>query len=392
MGKSKISQEEKLLREARYAAALAHAKKLEKDAHTGNKKRKDVDVLVGFLALPPRRYELRSAESYLNRSYNLRTQIIGLVDHLFGRYPAPDFLYRSVLSPAGFQVMYRSMPADYDNAKRRLHQEWLMAALHGKSVAKAMSGVLTKKETHYFLKAPDHNGIEQNLFWAKCAAMGIDPDGSQFLTEWFGNERMLGVIGDRLEDMLRFYATAYSNLGSWGCRYVTDFIRTAIHNPRFSFKGRTRTSMEELSRTWHRTWYAGNFGELITWKPMLSGSWQHSEEGVTATAEELTSNQALGEEGQRQRHCVYLYAQQCLSGFASIATMGFERERKELCRLTIGNPTRVANDHADPRLRKPRSVRRGDEVRPPLGGRAGPRHPRDLRWRTVSSRFALLRP
>jgi len=339
MGKLKskiqIKKEEKLAREARYQAALIGAKRQEKSAFSGSKKRKDVGVLVNYIALPSRRYELRPAEAYSARSYDLGTQILGLVDHLFGRYRAPAFLYQAILNPHGFKVLYGADQAPYPTHERLRHQSWLMAALRGESVARAMAGTLNKKEAHCFLQAPNHNCIESNVFWARCLAAGLPAEGCQFVTQQFCSEEMLKLIGNRLEDLLRFYALAYPSMGRYEVREITDFVRAVLRNESFSFKGRTYGSMKKLCDEWHTTTYAGYVGEFRFWKGILGKSWEGESKGVKAYAYELTTNRALAEEGKRQRHCVFTYVWACVHDESRIVSIRFHQGDAEFSRLTI---------------------------------------------------------
>lgn len=333
--KLEIKKEHEKARAIEYQKSLVRAKQQAKREDLGPRKRKELTVLLDFLTLPPRRYMLRCAEEYRPRSYNLGRQVIGLVDHLFGRYPAPAFLYQPVLRGDNRLVDQRYVYPGYGCKERVLHRDWLLAVLRGESLAKKMKDVLTKKEVHWFLRAPAENTVQENLFWAKCATAGIPGTMCQFLVEnlWTPDcERMMAA---RLADILRFYATYQQNLRGYELRNMTDYVRAVIQNRNFSFKGRTYGSMVKLAHDWHRTSYVGVIHERLSWKASFTKVWETMHEGCHVRFIELTNNRGLAEEGHKQRHCVFLYSRSCESGHTAIVSMRFTMDHRETRRLTI---------------------------------------------------------
>lgn len=331
----KYKKELEAAKERGYLRSLKVAKYHEKRMDIGKRKRKELEVLLKFLNLPSRRHQIRPEEDYRPKSYNLGRQVIGLIDHLFGIYPAPAFLYQPVLHERGLMLVYGWSTVEYTLKERKLHSEWLLTVLKGESIAKKLKGVLTKKEAHWFLKAPEQNTVNQNLFWAKCAAAGIPETMCQFLTEHLWSPENERLMGDRLPDILRFYATFQSNLRGYALRNITDFVRDVIRNRSFSFKGRTYGSMAKLSYDWHRTGFNGAVEHRQNWRPLFTSLWEIEMFGLNVRAIELTNNRMLGEEGRKQRHCVFTYTHGCVQGYERIVSMRFSGPCREVSRLTI---------------------------------------------------------
>lgn len=330
-----IRKDNELARAQAYDNALSRAKKAARAADIGHRKRKDIDVLLHYLTLPARKYQIRPAETFRTKSYNLGRQVVGLIDHLFGRYPAPQFLYQPALNEQGLNLVFGWGYAEYSGRDRALHKEWLVTVVRGESLAKALKGILTKKEVHWFLQAPAENTIKENLFWARCAAAGIPGYTCQFLVQHLWSPENEAMMGDRVDDILRFYAVYDAQLRGHEMRNMTDFIRAVIANRRFSFKGRTYGSMVKLCQEWHRLSYVGVIQQRETWKPLMGSPWQAVVRGFTIRVIELTDNRSLAEEGRKQRHCVFLYTASCISGRTRIMSMRTYVGSREEYRLTI---------------------------------------------------------
>jgi hypothetical protein len=304
-------------------------------------KRRPADELAPYLAVPLHNTNtLREPDHFQARSYNLSRQVLTLIDYLFVRYPVPVFLYRSMLSYAGLQLVFEEAAGKTKGLPpESRYRDWFLAVARGESFAKMVKGVLTKREAHWFLQAPGGNSIEENLFWAKAAAAGVPLDGCDYLVGRFrpGN---LAQIGSRLPDMLRFYADAWPEMRGHDKDEITDFVRTIVLDREFSFKGRTFGSMRKLCHEWHRTVYAAKVREYQSWSPIFP-LWEDQSPARRLRAIELTSNRALADEGQKQRHCVFTYTDMCLQGRCSIVSLRWyedledDRAPRELSRITV---------------------------------------------------------
>lgn len=339
-----IRKEKEEERDRRLREVLAAARAEARAQDGGPAKRRSNDFLMRYLSVPlwhPK--AIRPEESYRARSYNRGRQVLGLIDHLFGRYRVPLFLYRAVLSHEGIELVFESplkkkLQAGETPPEAR-YRAWFFAVAQGQSFAKAANDVFTKREAHWFLQAPSHNRIDQNVFWAKAAAAGIPRAGCDYLLERLGSG--IARAGDRLPDLLRFYAEAWPRMRGYDADEITDFVRAMLENREFSFKGRTFGSMRKLCQEWHHSFYACPVREYRSW-PRALPSWENRPKGYVVLAEELTSNRALNDEGRVQRHCVFTYTSRCVQGLTRIVSVRWydagpfsEGPPREAFRLTL---------------------------------------------------------
>jgi hypothetical protein len=282
---------------------------------------------------------IRPESHFRARSYNLSRQVLALIDHLYVRYPVPLFLYRTMLSPEGQELVFGIPAGKQKGHPAAPYRYWFFAVARGESFARLSREIFTKREAHWFLLAPASNSIPQNIFWARAAAAGLPAHVCDYLVARFGLAD-LWRLGDRLPDMLRFYRQAWPEMRGYDRDEITDFVRAALQNPEFSFKGRTFGSMRKLCQEWHRTVYAEKVREYRAWSPMLP-PWEHRIPGGRVQATELTSNRTLAEEGKVQRHCVFTYTSRCLQGLSRIVSIRWyalaadDAEGLEVTRLTL---------------------------------------------------------
>jgi hypothetical protein len=372
MGKKQTEIQLKKANEAIKLAALQRAldkaKKANRATNQGGQKRKDAWFLSQFVAVPlGGNNAVRQRADFAAKSYNLGRQVIGLIDHMFVKYPVPTFLYRSVLSRSGIQLALGPNQRDPDfwrDSGTPQFVRWFLIAAQGGSLAKELKDVLTKKEVHCFLQAPWENTIVRNLFWAKCFAAGIPAKTCQFLTDQIGGKNQQKEMGDRIDDVVRFYANEHARMRGNDLQQITDFVRAVIAEPAFSFKGRTLGSMVKLSEEWHQAVFSVKVTEFKSWIPMFGG-WEHKSKGQLIRAVELTNSRALADEGRRQKHCVWSYVNSCANGHARIVSIRWLVDSHdplnpgpELSRLTLevrmqqravvqirGKVNREAEDH-----------------------------------------------
>ncbi|MBV6457721.1 MAG: hypothetical protein HONBIEJF_00838 [Fimbriimonadaceae bacterium] len=322
---------------ARLEEALAKFRQQQR-AEITSVKRPDSALLLRYVSVKSLDGLLiRSPEDFRSSTYNRSRRLQQFVDHLFVRYPTPDFLYRSVLTPEGWAVFRPDAPAIRKPAG--WEREAFFAAAQGTSVANVMRDRLTRKETHWFLQAPATNSAQQNVVWAKFVGSGVPIPLANTLLRRFGTRDVQKEIGHRMDEIARFYARESAGMSDMTLSTITDYICAACRDPSFSLSGRTLGSVIELSRLWHATDVTGGRIPLVTWSPFLP-LWERDLGDATVRAVELTSNRALAEEGRKQRHCVFTYASYCRSGATAIASIRWivydDREAPKIIkRLTV---------------------------------------------------------
>src|ERR1041385_7624217 len=90
---------------------------------------------------------------------------MGLLNHLYVRYPVPPFLYQACIrSDAPFSDWHA------------MYRQWFITLAQGGSFSKLVKGFLTSKEAFVFLSAPATHHIHENVWWAKMKVAGM-PNG-----------------------------------------------------------------------------------------------------------------------------------------------------------------------------------------------------------------------
>lgn len=328
------AQQELILKEA-----LARANAEEKAARARQAERRSISQLSKQIALTlDLGCSLRRADTYQPKTYNEGRRIIGLINHVYSRYPAPWFLYRCALTDAAEEDIYgRCTYADKKAEQRRKRdQEWLVAVLQGKSLFKAAKSHMTRMEAHHFLLAPTNFTVEEALLYARAAAAGVPHAFLPSLVGDFGNEWLLRRIGARLHDLLRFLAEALPQMGPRERIEVRDYLVHALEDKKFSLKGRTLRSVLNLCEEWHKENYFSGTCRYMEWpqryKPkqlQLAGEW--------VEIVELTNTRLLSEEGRTQLHCVFSYGEYCMDGTSAIVSfrwLGHSKGNKSTRRVT----------------------------------------------------------
>lgn len=305
--------------DARVALALKKAKEEEKKSRLGSVKRKPVEVLARYLALSPKSGRcIRPADAFRTRSHNLGTQIVDLIDHLFVGYRPPRFLYETMLSPQGKHQVFGNCRERSHNDERR-YREWFRTISLGFSFADIAIGTLTKKQAHWFLLAPSGNDIETNIIWAKVRHAGLaENDCDRFVARF--DPTACSTIGDRLPELIRFYQKYANQMRDRERDLLDDYVRAAHEDERFSMRGRTLASIRRLSRDWHRYAWGYRYFTFRAWEPAIP-LWEKRVNRFLVRAIELSDNRALAAEGEKQRHCVVTYAEDCVRRDCRIVSM-----------------------------------------------------------------------
>lgn len=294
--------------------------------------------------------------------------------HLFARYPVPTPLERVWLDSD-----------DLDAEEVRLRKRWYIAVAGGGSLYKAEAREwLTRKEVHAFLNPPGDLSFEE-AFWFAIARSSTEDTGTA-----------LRIAGSKIartprqefafwRDVARFFAVNPVSLEEIDdcCDFLADRHE---RDEGYSLKGRTLSSVRRQVREWHRDVAAiarieaarlraaanpnsaiGATAQGRRWSgsPLADWSWHPSAKDAKARREEYTLTQLvtaheLVSESRAMRHCVWTYADKCISGRASIWSLRRHADGRIDRLLTIEMDSRcqviqvrgLANRLAKPEERK----------------------------------------
>jgi hypothetical protein len=310
--KARKMQEEQ--REQAIQRALAsRSKALESSKRDKKQKKKSVGELLSLMNLSGiEGTALRPINTYIPKSYNLDRQLVGLLNHLFVRYPVPDFLFQACIKDG----------SDPFKDRQEIYRHWFVTLAQGGSFPKLVKGYMTSKEAYLFLSAPTANRIHENVWWAKMKAAGLPVGVIEKLIERIFSHYFFDDPGGRLAEAIQFYARFHQDMNKVTFGEVTDFLAWKLRQDRaFSLKGRTVASVVKLTNEWHVLMQKAKLGHNVEWKGLELPDWEHVARDKTWAVVELRNNKELMNEGRKQKHCVYSYVQWCVAGRSAIFSL-----------------------------------------------------------------------
>jgi len=278
--------------------------------------------VVGASIIPKyvSRYKKRQLRDYDNwtyrgKSHKIEKQQIELIRHAFAKYRVPRFLEQIFISE--------------DKDKFDTFSKWYLAVAQGESLYKTCTrGILSKKETHFFIQAPDDLSVRQAIWWARAVAISNDIGIARRITQTaiaradYKNEFWI--------DVHRFFTNNPVPLKE--LEELLDYVISAhAENDNWTIKKRSLEAIRRHSERWHRDMsklqYIGGGawdGMDIPLRRYKTGKFdpnpQHNTETKWVIYEIRTGNE-LAREGNRMRHCVAGYKPRCMSGQCAIFTM-----------------------------------------------------------------------
>ncbi len=255
---------------------------------------------------------MRPIDGYLPRSHNLDKQLIGLLNHLYVRYPVPAFMYQACIKAS--DDPFRDMHSTY--------REWFVALAQGGSFQKLAKGFMTSREAYAFLSAPSGRHIHENVWWAKMRVAGLPVPLIEKLIERLFGHYFFDDPHGRLAEVIQFYARFHQDMDRVTFGEITDFIAWKLRRDRaFRLKGRTLTSMVKLTNEWQVLMQKAKLGQNVEWAGLGLRDWELEARDRIWTVEELRDNRELLNEGRKQKHCVYSYVYWCKTGRSAIFSL-----------------------------------------------------------------------
>jgi hypothetical protein len=267
---------------------------------------------------------VRDPMTWKRTSRNIDRQVQSFANHCFAKYVVPDCL--------------SDVWAADSKAK---HRAWYLWIGQGKNI-RARTDLplhLTKKMAHLIPDVPKQFAMEEALRWVQVLGLGGDRELAQKILA-----SPLGRNDFQYEEfactLIQFFI-ANPMIAQNKLSELVDFAMTQhTTDAAFSLKGRTAISLVRLSDEWHRqqTRVSGKFVHYH-WSPSgIPGYFQDvrkDDEQYSLYAEELCTSHGLMEEGQRMRHCVFSYANQCRANQSTIFSIRIYQGGKERRLATV---------------------------------------------------------
>ncbi len=317
--KARFSEKAKEL-EAKLAVPLPHVSE-------------DFKEFEGFFVRPKETFSLKTKSKDRNK------QRLEFVRHAFHLFPVPAFMFEAWETPRPRMPIHRydySIQApNYGFRSTWEYRLWYICMATGGSFYKEYGKALfTKKESHIFLNCKHNISIPQAIVYSIAYAESGDMGKSLRIASSKINELKFTTFW---RDVIRFF----SHLEIESKEQVSDIVDYIIYkraeDPNFTIVGRGHTLKSILKKVedWHQ--------DLRRLKIIGDNNW----EGVPVSDREykyknsqdptkndvwkftqIKSAKELQKEGNRMRHCVLGYKQQCIDGKCSIWSLTVNDDKK----------------------------------------------------------------
>ncbi len=287
--------------------------------------------LHGLLALARRGDEWqRDLADWKPARWKVRRLFASLARHLLARYPVPAFMDR-----AWFE----------GGAQGAQQQRWFLHVASGGNLRAVDTPIpLTKRASHYVLRAPADFTFEAALRWGQVRGMG-------------GTERLARAVAASLLPFARKDGTFWNGVIHWFVNHpelethhvgpIVDFIHNVKYarqhivradgsteciappEPGFDMKGRTPAALLRRVAKWHQE--IARLHQEIARRSHQQRKWPHLDVGELQlqqdtkpggvfywTIQQLLNSRELEEEGRAMRNCVASYISNCERGKSSI--------------------------------------------------------------------------
>jgi len=286
----------------------------------------------------PRDFMLRT------RSSSRSKQALEMARHLFGRYRVPRVLEQVWSTYVDAQPVHgrQPLPGADRHADARLRQvrhlgnpnlklidfrDWFVCVATGGSLYKAHTqGLLTKKETHAFLGAPDSLDLCQAVVYAVARCAGAKDGDALRMARSKLSEK---PFDDFWFDAVRFFCLPdHMPTSLVQVNDLTDYLSARRQeDASYRLLGTSQSLQAVLRRMeqWHRALARAKDLSGISWNGVALPDHtieqkdpENKQLTVTWNFHQILTGKELASEGTAMRHCVFGYKTSCVRGECSI--------------------------------------------------------------------------
>ncbi|QYJ68976.1 PcfJ domain-containing protein [Flavobacterium litorale] len=232
-------------------------------------------------------------------------QLASLIRYSFAKYPVPEFLEHVF------------------NTDKKVHMYWYIQLGRGDSVL-ALSGFpvsYTSSMAHWFRLTPPTYTVPQAIRRAQALGYGATTERAEViawsvLANGFENEVFWAKV-------VQFVAKVKEEVSLDKLQVVLEHLEALrVQQPDINMKGRTWDALLRQAEMWKAEMVKRNDAAgYMQWKPAEITDFYKAEGNVVYRTVQLTSSEALYEEGYEMNHCIAEFTDDCALGEAAIFSL-----------------------------------------------------------------------
>lgn len=259
-----------------------------------------IEVLANISAFGNK--TVRDIENWTKDSLVAEGQLKSLIRHCFAKYEVPAFM-ENVFS-----------------GDRKVQMLWYIQLGRGDSVQQlaAFPVKFTTRMAHEFRQTPNDYTVAQAIRRAQAIGFGASAGRAEaiawsLLSAGFEYEAFYSTV-------VRFVVNVEQEIAFDVLQNVLEYINAKrAENIAFSMKGRTWEALVRQSAEWHIEMAKRREAEgRCQWKPAPITNYIVADDECTIKIVQLTTSEALYEEGAEMCHCVAEYESACEDGITAI--------------------------------------------------------------------------
>ncbi|WP_338790252.1 PcfJ domain-containing protein [Bernardetia sp. MNP-M8] len=266
---------------------------------------------------------IRTIEDWKPKGRNSEKLFADLVRHLFVKYDIPA-----------------CMTSLWFDSENKLSRSWFIDVGQGKNTSKLnhFPTILTKKEAHYFTKAPSKFTFIAAIRYGQVKAIGgttgfinnlVQTDLGKYLypKEGFWKEVIAFLFRNNPTatahqlDIVVEYIWTQKFARLWGQNTKGQVVQKNPSDPNFDLKGRTWDSLWKKAFEWFKVVGFSRQTPQEWAHFMMEDNYVRAKTGQCFVFQQLLTKQELFEEGKNMNHCVGSYVSDCKNSKSAIFSM-----------------------------------------------------------------------